>query len=239
MWYHAVYLLPVRHAERPRAGLFFVALPLNDGPPVRCAVVFVDGQNLFHAAREAFGYTYPSYDVQALARQVCNGQGWRLVQVRFYTGIPDSGDNPRWHFFWTHKLASMGRQGVVVYSRPLRYRKRTVSLPDGTQHSLLTGEEKGIDVRIALDVIALAHRREYDVALVMSQDQDLSEVAEEIRAISREQQRWIKIASAFPQSPASQNRRGINKTDWIRIERALYDQCLDRRNYRRKPLFQP
>ncbi|MDE2926223.1 MAG: hypothetical protein OXT71_07495 [Acidobacteriota bacterium] len=39
-------------------------------------------------------------------------------------------------------------------------------LPEGTQHSFLTGEEKGIDVRIALDVIALAHRREYDVAAV-------------------------------------------------------------------------
>ena len=44
-------------------------------------------------------------------------------------------------------------------------------------------------VRVALDVIALAHRREYDVALVFSQDQDLSEVAEEIRTIAREQRR--------------------------------------------------
>jgi len=87
---------------------------------------------------------------------------------------------------------------------------------------------------LALDVIALAHRREYDVALVMSQDQDLSEVAEEIRTIAREQRRWLKIASAFPQSPTSRNRRGINKTDWIRIDRAFYDQCLDRRDYRRK-----
>lgn len=120
-----------------------------------------------------------------------------------------------------------------MYSRPLRYRNRTVTLPDGTEHSVLTGEEKGIDVRIALDVIALAHRRAYDVAVVMSQDQDLSEVAEEIRVIAREQGRWIKIASAFPQSPASWNRRGINKTDWIRIDRELYDRCLDRRDYRR------
>lgn len=199
------------------------------------AVAFVDGQNLFHAAREAFGYTYPNYDVSSLAEQVCTGHGWELTQVRFYTGIPNAGDNPRWHFFWTHKLAAMGRQGVVVYSRPLRYRNRTVPLGDGTQFSILTGEEKGIDVRIALDVIALAHRREYDVALVMSQDQDLSEVAEEIRTIAQDQRRWIKIASAFPHSPASRNRRGINKTDWIRIDRELYDQCLDQRDYRRKP----
>ena len=82
----------------------------------------------------------------------------------------------------------MGRRGVVVYSRSLRYRNRRVDLPDGTRHYVLTGEEKGIDVRIAL-----AHRHEYDVALVFSQDQDLSEVAEEIRAIARVQRRWIKI----------------------------------------------
>ena len=194
----------------------------------------MDGQNLFHAAREAFGYTYPNYDASALAREVFAKQGWELAQVRFYTGMPAEDDNPQWHFFWTHKLAAMGRQGVVVYSRPLRYRNRTVALPNGTQHSFLTGEEKGIDVRIALDVIALAHRREYDVALVLSQDQDLSEVAEEIRTIAREQRRWIKIASAFPHSPASRNRRGINKTDWIRIDRKLYGRCLDRRDYRRR-----
>ncbi len=210
---------------------------MNSEPPVKRAVVFVDGQNLFHAAREAFGYTYPNYDVSALAKQVCTSQGWQLVQVRFYTGIPDPGvhKDRRWHSFWTRKLAVMGRQGVIVYSRPLRYRKRTEHLPDGTQHSFLTREEKGIDVRIALDVIALAHRCEYDVALVMSQDQDLSEVAEEIRTIAREQRRWIKIACAFPQSSDSRNRRGINKTDWIRINRKLYDQCRDLRDYREDP----
>ena len=207
---------------------------MSGEPLTKRAVAFVDGQNLFHAARAAFGYTYPSYDVTALAERVCLRQGWELAQVRFYTGIPDVGDNPRWHAFWTRKLAFMGRRGVVVYSRPLRYRNRRVSLPDGTEHFFLAGEEKGIDVRIALDVIALANRHEFDVALVFSQDQDLSEVAEEIRTIARVQQRWIKIARAFPHSPAARNRRGIDKTDWIRIDRALYDKCLDPRDYRPK-----
>ncbi|MDE0261154.1 MAG: hypothetical protein OXJ37_01955 [Bryobacterales bacterium] len=43
------------------------------------AVVFVDGQNLFHAACEAFGYSYPNYDASALARKVCAKQGWELT----------------------------------------------------------------------------------------------------------------------------------------------------------------
>ena len=39
---------------------------MDGEPPIKRAVAFVDGQNLFHAAREAFGYTYPNYNVSAL-----------------------------------------------------------------------------------------------------------------------------------------------------------------------------
>lgn len=207
---------------------------MPDEPLVKRAVAFVDGQNLYHAARQAFGCTYPNYDVHALVAALCRSRVWTVAEVRFYTGVPDAGDNPAWHAFWTAKLAQMGRQGVQVFSRPLRYRNNRVLLPDGSEHTYLAGEEKGIDVRLALDVIRLAHRNAFDVALIFSQDQDLSEVAAEIREIAREQSRWIKVASAFPCSPASRNARGIDKTDWIRIDRAAYDACLDRRDYRAK-----
>lgn len=203
-------------------------------PPVKRAVAFMDGQNLFHSVRESFGYTYPNFDVLALAKTICASQGWELAQVRFYAGIPDPSDDGFWNHFWVVKLRVMSWQGVRVFSRPLRYRNRRVRLPDGTEHTYLAGEEKGIDVRIALDVIRMAHHQEYDVALLFSQDQDLSEVAAEIRAIAREQDRWMKIACAFPVSPTTRNRRGIDKADWVRIDRATYDTCLDRRDYRPK-----
>jgi uncharacterized LabA/DUF88 family protein len=204
-------------------------------PPVKRTIAFFDGQNLFHTVKSAFGYIYPNYDVKALAQSICAARGWQLDQVRFYTGVPDSTDNLMWSGFWAAKLLAMSRQGVWTFSRPLRYRNQTVKLPDGTSHAFLAAEEKGVDVRIALDVIRLAHRRDYDVALVFSQDQDLSEVAAEVRTISMEQSRWIKMASAFPVSPASRNRRGINSTDWIRIDRVAYDACIDPRDYRPKP----
>jgi uncharacterized LabA/DUF88 family protein len=205
-------------------------------PTNKTAFTFIDGQNLFHAVRESFGYTYPNYDPLALSQMICRSNGWALSQVRFYTGIPDSIDDPKWNHFWAGKLAVMGRQGILVYSRSLRYRNRMVKLPNGTTHSFLAGEEKGIDVRIALDVINLAHHKQYDVAVVFSQDQDLSEVAEEIRTIAKEQNRWIKVVSVFPFSPTTRNRRGINKTDWIKLDRATYDACLDSRNYWPKTL---
>ena len=124
---------------------------------------------------------------------------------------------------------------MIVFSRPLRYRNKTVKLPDGSAHTFMVGQEKGVDIRIALDVVRAVREKRCDVAVVFSQDQDLSEVAEEVRLIAREQDRWIKIASAYPVIPAARNRRGVEKTDWIKIDRALYDSCIDPKDHLVKP----
>lgn len=203
-------------------------------PAVKRVIGFVDGQNLFYAAKQAFGYSYPNFDPKLLTEVVAAAQAWTVLGTRFYSGVPDPADNPFWSHFWSAKLAVMGTQGVISYARHLRYRNQTIALPGGGSTTVLVGQEKGIDVRIALDIVRLARSAEYDVALVFSQDQDLSEVADEIRAIGRDQGRWIKIASAFPSSPASRNGRGINGTDWIRLDRATYDLALDPRDYRPK-----
>jgi len=201
-------------------------------PTIKRTVAFVDGQNLFYAAKNAFGYSFPNYDPLALARAVCTSQGWSLQQVRFYTGVPDAQDDPQKNAFWLGKLLQMSRSGIHVYNRALRYRNKTVKLPDGSTHTFLVGQEKGVDVRLALDIIGMAYQQAADVLLVFSQDQDLSEVADEIRDIATQQDRWLKIACAFPVSPATNNRRGINGTDWIKIDRTMYDTCLDPRDYR-------
>jgi uncharacterized LabA/DUF88 family protein len=201
-------------------------------PETKRAIAFIDGQNLFYAVKYAFGYSFPNYDVFALATAVCHSRGWGLSQIRFYTGIPSVDDDPFWNHFWTAKLAVMGTRGVATFSRHLKYRNQTVHLPDGSTTTVLVGQEKGIDVRLALDLVRLAREGAYDVALLFSQDQDLSEAADEVRAISMSQRRWIKLACAFPVSPTYANTRGVNNTEWVRLDRALYDTCIDRRDYR-------
>lgn len=203
-------------------------------PAVKRAIAFVDGQNLFYAAKTAFGYSWPNFDARLISQEVCKAQGWQLQQTRFYTGLPSPADDPKWNHFWTAKLGQMGREGIWTYSRHLKYRNQTVVLHGGGSTTVLVGSEKGIDIRIALDIVAAARDNSCDVVLVFSQDQDLSEAADEVRTISSQQGRWIKIACAFPVSPTSTNSRGINKTDWIRIDRAMYDKCLDSRDYRPK-----
>lgn len=199
---------------------------MTDQAAPKRAIVFIDGQNLYRSAKESFGYHFPNYDVKLLSEWVCHTRGWVLTGTHFYTGVPDQRDDLRWHDFWEKKLSYMGRVGIERFTRALRYHNEEFQCPSCHQtHTSLVGHEKGVDVRIALDVIRLAHERAYDIAVIFSQDQDLSEVVDE-------QGRLIKVLSAFPVSPTSRNPRGIKKTEWIKIDKKTYDACIDPNDYR-------
>jgi len=203
-------------------------------PSIKRVVAFFDGQNLFHHSKAAFGYPFPNYDPHKLAEHICGLKGWQLTAVYFYTGVPSDIDKPFWNHFWTAKMAVMGTRGIKTFSRPLRYRNQSIILPDGSTTVAPVGQEKGIDVRIALDIVRYALDDAYDVALIFSQDQDLSEAVEDVKKISLLKDRWIKLACAFPVSPTVPKPRGINGADWIRIDRVIYDACLDTNDYRPK-----
>ncbi len=201
-------------------------------PPTKRAVSFVDGQNLFRHAKDAFGHYHPNYDPSLLAEAVSARRGWFSQQVRFYTGVPSRRHDPRWHGYWSRRLVAMRRAGIHVTSRPLRYRREAIRLPGGSSKEVLVPREKGIDLRLGLDVVRMARNGELDVAIVFSQDQDLAEVASEIRDIARTAGRWLKIACAYPVSSTATSRKSIDRTDWIVLDRDLYDNCLDPRDYR-------
>ena len=203
-----------------------------DEPELKRAVSFFDGQNLFRRAKAAFGHYHPNYDPKKLSDAICEARGWANYGVRFYTGIPDERRNPRWYGYWERRFLGMRRIGIEVIARPLRYNVENIMLPDGGTSTIVTAQEKGIDLRIGLDVVRMARLDQLDVAMIFSQDQDLAEVAEEIREISRSEDRWLKVVSAFPVSPAVPRARGINRTDWFRMDQEFYDACLDTMDYR-------
>ncbi len=196
-------------------------------PEKKIVHAFFDCQNLFLSVKQLWPeHKTPDFDPVALARAVVKNQDrWSLKGIHLYTGIHERDKNPQLHTFWTQKLARHKAQDsrVTVFTRPLRYS----GVPDRNycERTFFRAREKGIDVRIALDLVRGARLGEYDVAILFSQDQDFKEVAEEIRAIAHERQRWIKIASAFPTDDS--HRRGIDKTDWIPFSRELYKLCLD------------
>lgn len=201
-------------------------------PNVKRAVAFYDGQNLYRHAKEAFGHHHPNFDPVKLFSAVAGANGWQEKGVRFYTGTPAKRKSEMWHGYWSKRLLSLRRAGVLVTSRAIRYHSNDVTLSDGSVETVETPQEKGIDIRIALDIIRLTLDNQLDVAVVFSQDQDLAEVARECREISRTLGRWVKVVSAFPVGPNATTSRGIDQTDWFPMDQSFYDACLDPYDYR-------
>lgn len=191
----------------------------GEGSPV--AVGFIDGQNLFMKVKRLFGYRTPNYDLQALHREMCEVAGFRPGAVLFYTGLPSPRHQPRWHAFWSNKTQAMERDGITVILRPLRHRKRRIFDEDGDVEFMVQAEEKGIDIRIALDIVRMARRDDLTAAIIYSQDQDLNEVAPEIEAIGKLKGSEIKLSSAFPASQGSDFDRGVMNTQWLRFDKQL------------------
>lgn len=201
-------------------------------PAVKRAVAFFDGQNLYRHAKDAFGHHHPNYHPVKLLDAVCAAMGLKRHAVRFYTGVPALEHDAMWHGYWAKRQLTMRREGILVETRELRYHKHIVEQSDGTTKVTWIPQEKGIDLRLGLDVVRLARTNQLDVAVIFSQDQDLVEVVKEVVEIARDSGRWIKVVSAYPDSLTATAKNGIDGTDWHKINREVYDACLDPRDYR-------
>ena len=190
--------------------------------PMR-TLVLIDGQNLYRLAMRAYGrvypYHWPSYDVVKLANALVSRiPGRTLAEVRFYTGVPSKSQSADWHKFWNNKLRALQRQEVYVYRGRLT--------PSGENV-----QEKGVDVSLAIDLVQATHQQSYDVAIVVSQDSDLTPAVELAKKVAQDQTRTVDFESAIPRVPG---RRlfGITGTTWIPIDKTTYDKCLDLTDYR-------
>lgn len=202
------------------------------GAKLPYAMAFIDGQNLYQHAKEAFGHHHPNFDPIKLHAHVCAANGWHPNLVRFYTGVPSAVEDPMWAGYWSNRVLALKRSGVHVTTRPLRYRTQYAFDANGDEKAITVPHEKGIDVRLALDIVACAISGQFEVAVIYSQDQDLSEVVADIKQIAYTAGRNINLACAFPTGPKASSKRGINGTRWVRIEQPDYDQCLDPKDYR-------
>jgi uncharacterized LabA/DUF88 family protein len=107
--------------------------------------VFIDGNNLFHAAR----FHNIDIDYNKLLR-VLLGDG-RLLRAFFYTGVDVSAERQQGFLLW------MRRNGFRVIHKELK------TFYDGTRKA-------NMDVEIAVDMLSLAGR--YDTAVLVSGDED-------------------------------------------------------------------
>lgn len=137
---------------------------------VRVAV-FVDYQNMYKRARDAFDLADTEFHVGgqvrpvALGHMLCQGHPERtLTAVHMYRGVPMQQHNQKGHDAAQRQVAAWSRSGpdiVRVNTRSLNHR-----VPDAPR-------EKGIDVKLAIDFVAEAMRGHYDLGIIFSDDTDL------------------------------------------------------------------
>lgn len=193
----------------------------------KIAAVFVDGQSLYHSVREAFGHRQPNFDVAALSRAVADDLGLRIGQINFYTGLHSERENEMWASYWQYKLAIMGRTGVKITTRPLAY----ATVPGRDGQPFRVPREKGIDVRIALDMVKETSRRSFDDLIVMTEDFDIA--GEAIRGayeVAKEQGRSITGHLAFPAGTEHKLSR-MRHVKLHAFSRETYDRCIDPNDY--------
>ncbi len=186
------------------------------------AIVFFDGQNIYRGALSAwrtatsdtYVYTWPSYDVEKLGTTVASKTAGRTItQIRFYTGVPTPKQNSHWNRFWVEKLKYLESRGVEVYKGRI------------STHN----HEKGVDVKLAIDLIRLTYEKQYEVAIILSQDRDFEPAISLAKKIAKDQGRQLVFESHFIIGDSS---RGIPGTTWMAIDKTTYDACSDSNDYR-------
>lgn len=146
------------------------------------AVLFVDYQNVYRGAREAFahpgappphGQVHPLALGELIAKR--SRPGCDLAGVRIYRGQPNRNREPARH-------ATVERQCRVWRSQPkAAVCTRTLRYPADWPAS--RPQEKGIDVALGVDFVLMAARSEYDVGIIMSTDTDLVPALEAVIAL--------------------------------------------------------
>lgn len=191
---------------------------------------FIDGQNLFLTAKSMYGYRHPNFDVVELCTSLAQSKGFQKGRIHFYTGMPGATENPEWHEYWQRRFDALRASGVQVFSSPLRYRLKREYNQNGRLCEFMQPTEKGIDVRIALDIVK-SSLRGCRALFLLSQDNDLSIAMQEANDVAQEARRRISLFSAYPVSDHVRS-RGVEGTTWVPMTREFYDSHLDPREFR-------
>jgi uncharacterized LabA/DUF88 family protein len=154
-----------------------------NGSAAQRVVVFLDYQNVYHRARDAFcardaAARVGQVDPLALGHLLVGRvPGGCLAGVRLYRGRPSKRRDPRSYAAFrrqTAKQVSSGEGLVTVVARDPGYPH------DWPRRA---PQEKGIDVALAVDFVMTVARHECDVGILFSSDTDLVPALEAVLAL--------------------------------------------------------
>lgn len=177
-------------------------------------ITVIDGTNLKAALIQRGLTTHINYRQLAiqLAKAIPAGRlpgRWGLQRVVYVTAPPVQSHNPERYERW--------RKFEAMIRRQERVELRLGRLEGGPGRVY----EKGVDILVAIELLAGAFRNQYDIAIIVSGDGDFADVAREVREAGR------LIFNAFFDSQKSyelaRTSNGflrLDAIDWLRLRLA-------------------
>lgn len=183
--------------------------------PEKTAMLFIDGNNWYHNSKQVIDTK--NIDFQKLAILLENKLKIKIKEIRYYNSIPDISENPLKYHKHMEFLNNLKNQSIKVFTRKLQKSSTAEILKEKTRIldslelcgscsplikqncldciGLVTKKEKGIDVKIAVDMMRKCLiEKECEVCILISGDADFIPAMQTIKDAGKE----ALTASVFP-----------------------------------------
>jgi len=146
------------------------------------ALVFIDGGNFYFKLKKLTSeldigtrISLLKFDFNAFSKWLVGDDD--LVEVRYYMGkLSRKRGDLKSESMYANQQKLIGKLQQQKVSVALG---QIIKHPDGSHH------EKGVDVRLAVEMIRLARQNKYDIAYLISSDTDLVPAVEEVKDIGK------------------------------------------------------
>src|SRR3989344_8717073 len=154
--------------------------------PKNRSIVFIDGNNFYYKIKDVISnrteilrlldFQYRSFAQNLVSLTQKDSV---LADIRYYVGSvkrqagPDKEKSEKLYANQQKFIAKLQQQKIAVILGNL------IQHPDKSFH------EKGVDVRIAVEMIRLAREDKYDTAYLLSSDTDLVPAVEEVHSFNK------------------------------------------------------
>lgn len=180
---------------------------------IKRAIIFIDGNNFYYKMKEMtsgmpeilklLDFQYSLFSKNLVKEN-------ELIEIRYYIGAvrrQPNGDKNRSEKLYSDQQKLIGK---------LQQQNISVVLGNLIQHPDKTFHEKGVDVRIAVEMIRFARENKYDIAYLLSSDTDLVPAVEEVRSFNKEvTYTGIAKGQSFGLTKVSNNTILLRKEDFL------------------------
>jgi len=145
------------------------------------AFVFIDGGNFYFRLKDLVSkvdgkYSLLDFDFYGFCKEIVKPDNF--IGVKYYIGVVKRRDgNEKSEELYANQQRLIAR---------LKNKNIDVVLGNVIQHPDNTYHEKGVDVRIAVEMIRLARKNVYNRAYLISSDTDLVPAVEEVHSFNKE-----------------------------------------------------